>query len=603
MATRANSLKKFKRYARTNQASNQKVSQTDQLMDRQFLEACSSGDVDRCKLLVREKANVLFSVTPHGNNCLHIAAMLGYEEFAKAAWSASPSLFSGTNKDGETPLIAAFMAANATLASDMLTAASELLGPDIEGGKPLNKMLLKVDERGDNALHHALRNGFEDLAIRLLNIEPGLSEQINKIAESPMHMAARKGYFKVVERLLEIPDSPDSGPGKYSALHAAVSAGHTDIIKILLNGRPKLAYHIDEVGYTPLTCAVCSNSLEIVKILLGHDPNMAYVKSGDTGETPFLTAALYGSVPVAKEILRTCPDSAYIANNDWENALHTAISNEKPQFVDFILSTPRLHRLINQQNALGNLPLHYAATKCNSEILRSLLNHKRQDCTASNAENTNAVDAVMAEEDLMKTLKWNESFTLVSSVIPSLWRNAATDEAKYCIKEKSIEEVKSLAERYISNTSLVAALLATITFAAAFTLPGGFSSDPSDAGIPIFAREAVFQAFLISDTIAMCSSLAVTFLCILATWEDLDYLLHYRKITKALMWSAYATTTVAFGTGLFTVMAPKSLWLAVLVLVLSCLLPFLSKIIGDWPKIMVRLRVGRHFRSDLVPNI
>ncbi|KAJ1695547.1 hypothetical protein LUZ63_012245 [Rhynchospora breviuscula] len=607
MAARVNSLKKTKKSAnRSNQASNlMNASQTDQLMDRQFLEACCKGKVGLCKLLVTENTNVLFSVTPHGNNCLHIAAMLGYEEFAKEAWSASPSLFSSINKDGETPLIAALMAANVLLASDMLTAASKLLGPHIGGGKPLNEMLLKVDVRGDNALHHALRNGFEDLALWLLNIEPGLSEQVNKIAESPMHMAARKGYSKVVERLLEIPNSQDSGPGKYSALHTAAAAGHTGIIEKLLKGRPKLAHHIGEDELTPLNYAVSKNSLEIVKIILGHDPNLAYVKSGEPGETPFLVAALRGFVPIAKEILRTCPDSAYITDAESQNALHfAAINFEKLQFVDFILSTPQLHRLINQHDADGNLPLHSAAISCNSQILRSLLNHEGQDYTARTAIGNDAVDTVMAaENDFMKTLKWNESFTLVSSVVPSVWRDSAGDEAKYMIKHKAIEEVKSLTKRYISNTSLVAALLATITFAAAFTLPGGFSSDPSDAGVPIFARKAAFQSFLISDTIAMCSSLTVVFLCILATWEDLDYLLHYRKITKALMWSAYATTTVAFGTGLFTVMAPKSLWIAVLILLLSCLLPFLSKIIGDWPKIMVRLRVGHHFRSDLVPSI
>ncbi|KAJ3687645.1 hypothetical protein LUZ61_016809 [Rhynchospora tenuis] len=597
-------------------------------MNRQFLEACSQGDVNRCKILVEENTNILFSVTPHRNNCLHIAAMLGYEEFAKVAWSVCPSLFSGTNKDGETPLITALMAANVKLASDMLTAASERLRPDIEGGKPLNKMLLKVDGRGNNALHHALRNDFDELAVWLLDIEPGLSEHVNKIEESPMHMAARKGFSEVVERLLKIPNSPDSVPGKDSALHFAVAAGHKDIIEKLLNkGRPKLAHHRNEDGYTPLICAVSNNSLEIVKIFLRHNPNLAYDKSeatgdkseetgeesgetgdesgetGPTGLTPFLAAALYGFVPIAKEILRTCPDSAYITDDDSQNALHIAINSEKLQFVEFILSTPQLHRLINQDDVDGNLPLHSAAILCNSQILRSLLNHKGQDYSARTATGNNAVDTVMAAENEMKTLKWSESFTLVSSKIPSIWRDSAGDEAKYMIKQKAIEEVKSLTERYISNTSLVAALLATITFAAAFTLPGGFSSDPSDAGVPIFARTAAFQAFVISDTIAMCSSLAVAFLCILATWEDLDYLLHYRKITTTLMWSAYATTAVAFGTGLFTVISPKSFWLAILILVLSCILPFLSKIIGDWPKIMVRLRVGRHFRSDLVPNI
>ncbi|KAJ4800557.1 Ankyrin repeat family protein [Rhynchospora pubera] len=171
------------------------------------------------------------------------------------------------------------------------------------------------------------------------------------------------------------------------------------------------------------------------------------------------------------------------------------------------------------------------------------------------------------------------------------------------IKQKEIQEIKSLTERYATNTSLVAALLATITFAAAFTLPGGFSNDPSDAGLPIFARKAAFQVFLISDTIAMCSSLAVAFLCVLTTWEDLEFLLNYRKTTSPLMWCAYAATSLAFGTGLFTVMAPKNLWLAIIILLVCIILPFLSKIIGDWPMIMLRVRVGRLFRPDLVPTI
>jgi Domain of unknown function len=171
------------------------------------------------------------------------------------------------------------------------------------------------------------------------------------------------------------------------------------------------------------------------------------------------------------------------------------------------------------------------------------------------------------------------------------------------IKEQAIQDVKSLTERYTSNTSLVAALLATITFAAAFTLPGGYISDASDAGQPIFAAKAAFQIFLIADTIAMCSSLAVAFLCILATWEDLDFLLNYRKTTRALMWCAYVATVVAFGTGLFTVMAPKHLLLAVLILVISCVVPIVSKIIGEWPLLLLRLRLGRLFRKDLIPNI
>ncbi|KAJ3699634.1 hypothetical protein LUZ61_003339 [Rhynchospora tenuis] len=569
-------------HAADNQTSDAGVKERP--MDRQLLKTCATSDLNLFKhLILHDPEDTLFSVTPRGNNCLHIAAMLGHQQFAERVWATYPILFCNTNKDGETPLMAAIMAANAALAADMVSAASLLLQPDLERQKTLNDVLLKFDERGDNALHHALRNGFEDLAIRLLDIEPRLSEQANKIAESPMHMAARRGYSRVVKKLIQIPSSAFSGPRKYSALHAAVDSGHT--------GRPELAYHVAEDGRTPLVVAIFVNNPEIVKILLEHDPYLGYFKNEDTGFTPIHHAACHGSVSIAELIISACPDSAYTTTKEYsENALHLAIGHEKLELVDVILRTPQLHRLINQVDNRGDLPLHYAAETCNPEILRLLLSHNGQDYTAPNSKNANAVDV-------------NESFTLVSKVIPSSWRNEASHKSKREIKKQAIQEVKSLTERYTSNTSLVAALLATITFAAAFTLPGGFSSDSSDAGLPIFARQAAFQVFLISDTIAMCSSLSVAFLCVLATWEDLDYLLNYRKTTRALMWCAYAATAMAFGTGLFTVMAHKSLWLAILILVLSCILPFLSKIIGDWPMIMVRLRVGRQFRSDLVPNI
>ncbi|XP_078157201.1 protein ACCELERATED CELL DEATH 6-like [Carex rostrata] len=567
-------------------------------MDRELLKACSKGDLSLCNHLILADPHFLLATTPHSNNCLHIAAMLGHHDFAKEVWSRAPSLLSGTNVDGETPLITSLMAANLSLASDIITAASHHMQPD-----NLKHMLLKVDRRQENALHHAMRNGFENFALQLLNMEPRLSEQVINTGESPMYMAARRGYSKVVKQLLDIPSSADSGTKDESALHAAVRLGHRDIVLQLLSGRPQLAYSKDAYGNTPLERAVLHNNLELVKMFLEHDFNLAYIKNEQTENTPFITEAQAGFVSIAEEIVSACPDSVYTPNKNGYSALHEAIGCEKPDFIDYILKTPQLHRLINQATNSGSLPLHHAADKCDPKLLRSLLAHARQDYTAVNVLGNNAVNVVYAKTALLKTLKWNESFTLLSNVIPSGWKHLISDSAKKKIKKQAIQEVKSLTEKYTSNTSLIAALLATITFAAAFTLPGGFSTDPGDAGQPFFARKAVFQVFLISDTIAMCSSLAVAFLCILATWEDLDFLLNYRKTTRALMWCAYEATAVAFGTGLFTVMAPNNLWLAILILILCTILPLLSKIIGDWPLLMLRYRLRGLFREDLIPKI
>jgi len=182
--------------------------------------------------------------------------------------------------------------------------------------------------------------------------------------------------------------------------------------------------------------------------------------------------------------------------------------------------------------------------------------------------------------------------------IYNVWR-----EAHHKVTKSSREDIKSLTQTYTGNTSLVAILIATITFAAAFTLPGGYSTDAGTEGLPIMARKFAFKAFLISDTLAMCSSLAVAFVCIIARWEDLEFLLHYRSFTKKLMWFAYMATTTAFATGLYTVLAPRLLWLAVAVCTLTSLLPILAKILGEWPILKLRFRLGRTFNSELLDMV
>jgi hypothetical protein len=63
------------------------------------------------------------------------------------------------------------------------------------------------------------------------------------------------------------------------------------------------------------------------------------------------------------------------------------------------------------------------------------------------------------------------------------------------VTNASRKDVKTLTKKYTSNTSVVAILIATITFAAAFTLPGGYSTDAGNEGHPIMARKLAFQAF------------------------------------------------------------------------------------------------------------
>ncbi|KAJ3701251.1 hypothetical protein LUZ61_004956 [Rhynchospora tenuis] len=344
------------------------------------------------------------------------------------------------------------------------------------------------------------------------------------------------------------------------------------------------------------------SKLDVIRVLLEHDHSLGYLVSSKEKSPLLVSVALRGNVDVAKEILNYCPDAPYCTPYGW-TILHEAVHHGHGRFVEFILKTPQLHKLINMRDKTGETALHIAVRRCNPKIVRLLLAHKAIDFTALNKKGDPPEWQLEDATDQAKTLNWNEVMMMMSKANPQALTIISSQLAKKEITDKSIQEIKSLTKTYTQNTSLVAIFIATITFAAAFTLPGGYSNDKGTEGVPVMTSKIAFKAFLISNTLAMCSSLAVAFICILARWEDLKFLLYYRSFTKKLMWFAYMATTVAFATGLYTVLAPRILWLAILISVLSMGLPFLTYLLGKWPILKLRCRLGPAFKSDLLDMV
>ena len=61
------------------------------------------------------------------------------------------------------------------------------------------------------------------------------------------------------------------------------------------------------------------------------------------------------------------------------------------------------------------------------------------------------------------------------------------------------------------TTTIASVLIATVTFAAAFTVPGGYVADDHPrAGTAVLARRFAFRAFVASDAMAFLCSIAAT---------------------------------------------------------------------------------------------
>lgn len=128
--------------------------------------------------------------------------------------------------------------------------------------------------------------------------------------------------------------------------------------------------------------------------------------------------------------------------------------------------------------------------------------------------------------------------------------------------------------RAMSKTILVVAgLIITVTFAAAFSIPGGYSSDVPDKGLAVLRRRPAFWAFMITDAIALFSSIIVALLLIWAGIGDKDLLVGTVSKATRLMAIALGSLTLAFLSSLWLVV---SNWLCIVVLSIFIMVPCLS---------------------------
>ncbi|BFG29453.1 hypothetical protein CerSpe_157270 [Prunus speciosa] len=98
---------------------------------------------------------------------------------------------------------------------------------------------------------------------------------------------------------------------------------------------------------------------------------------------------------------------------------------------------------------------------------------------------------------------------------------------------------------------MVATLITTVTFAAAFTMPGGYNNDVGpDRGQALLQSNNDFKWFIITDTIAMtCSIITACLLFWGAVNSNKSSYVYYLTVAAALTYIALLFTGIAFTTG------------------------------------------------------
>ncbi|KAI5343867.1 hypothetical protein L3X38_011743 [Prunus dulcis] len=134
---------------------------------------------------------------------------------------------------------------------------------------------------------------------------------------------------------------------------------------------------------------------------------------------------------------------------------------------------------------------------------------------------------------------------------------------------KNHKELVKEGERWMKGTAssctVVGALIITIMFAAAFTIPGG---NNGQTGFPIFLHKKLFTAFIVSDAISLFSSTTsvLMFLGILTSrYAEDDFLKSLPTkmiIGLSTLFISIATMMVAFSSALFIMIHEQS-WIVI----------------------------------------
>ena len=140
--------------------------------------------------------------------------------------------------------------------------------------------------------------------------------------------------------------------------------------------------------------------------------------------------------------------------------------------------------------------------------------------------------------------------------------------------ENLVKEGEKWMKTVAESCSITAALITTIVFAAAITVPGGSNQN---TGIPIFTKDIAFKIFAISDAISLFASTTALLMfqsILTGRFSEQDFLVSLpRRLIIGLCTLMLSTTSMitAFGATLFLVFCHKKLWMLAPICVLACL--------------------------------
>ncbi|KAG0480854.1 hypothetical protein HPP92_011712 [Vanilla planifolia] len=447
-------------------------------------------------------------------------------------------------------------------------------------------------KKGDTNLHLAARAG------NLVNVQKIISESSgtqlkdmiskqNQDGETALYVASEKGHVEVVSEILKASDVQSAAikaNNSFDAFHIAAKQGHLGVLKEILHFFPSLAMTTNSSNATALETAAIQGHVDIVNLLLETDASLAKI-ARNNGKTALHTAARKGHVEVVRALLNKDPGIGLRTDKKGQAALHMAVKGNN---VDIVLELLKPDSsIVNIEDNKGSTPLHIATRKGRPEIVQALtsvegikinaLNRagetalaiaekSRFDEIAAMLREAGAVVAPENETHMNPARQLKQTVSEIKHDVQSQIKQTRQTEMRVQNIRKRLRKLHlGGLNNAINSNTLVAVLIATVAFAAIFTVPGQYVQTPTKGyslGEANIANDAAFIVFLVFDSLALFISLAVVVAqtSLIVVEQKAKKLMVF--VVNKLMWVACLFISVSFISLTYVVVGHKDWWLA-----------------------------------------
>uniref|UniRef100_A0A2C9W2J5 PGG domain-containing protein n=2 Tax=Manihot esculenta TaxID=3983 RepID=A0A2C9W2J5_MANES len=449
---------------------------------------------------------------------------------------------------------------------------------------------------GETPLHYAAIAGNIQAISLLVKKNPALLQIVNFDGLTPLHFAAQCCHKEAVSLLLSIDLSALSGRNGVRLVNLLIIAESYDTAFDLLRRYPNLAIGRDDQRETALET-------------LARKPH-AFPSGSKLG---FCERLLYRFVSVDLHAVHRDGDLENRADVSeasqkeskkfglLDNIRNTKLKhNQALELLSFLITEALKARPSETRMLLKN-PLFTAATADRRNIFHLAIIHRQKfifsilkglspqnkhlvtSSTDHGGDNVLHLAARLGPLDeipgaalqMHSDMQW---FKEVETIVEPFYRemrnrNGMTPGEIFRQEHKNLaREAEQWMKTIASSCMVVPTLVVTVTFAAAFTVPGG---NTQDTGIPIYLKETSFMIFAVSDALAFFSTSAslLMFICIF----NLDYSEEITVRTLKLfilgfitLFFSIVTMFAAFGASLYIVLSHRVEWVAAPIGLLAC---------------------------------